>query len=309
MRRLLRLLIAMTAVLLLGLAGLALIRALQSDSTTGPAELQSRVTWPWPVWWPGGLSGLAMSEHGAQLLAVSDDNYLVRARIRRDAAGGIETIRYLGYQYLVSPRWWRGPFYSDSEGLAVAADGTLVVAYEGWNRVVRFDPGGAYLDTLPLPPLAFDQQQSPNEGLEAIAVTAAGAVLVVPEIWAPENAADQSRPLLRFAAGEWTVQASIETGAFRPVGLDLDDAGRLYLLEREFHWSRGFSSRIRRFELTDDGLGPPELLLQTRPGQFGNFEGLSVWRRGDGGLVLTLVSDNNRNPLLRREIVEFRLPE
>jgi hypothetical protein len=98
-------------------------------------------------------------------------------------------------------------------------------------------------------------------------------------------------------------------GAFLPVGADLGPDGRLYLLERRFHGLGGFASRLRRVVLQEGGVARGETLFQTRPGQFGNLEGLAIWRDGAGALRATLISDDNFLPVLGTELVEVRLPD
>jgi hypothetical protein len=41
---------------------------------------------------------------------------------------------------------------------------------------------------------------------------------------------------------------------YRPVGVDFDDRGRLYVLERRFSLG-GFSSRITRYSVGTNGVG------------------------------------------------------
>jgi hypothetical protein len=43
--------------------------------------------------------------------------------------------------------------------------------------------------------------------------------------------------------------------------------------------------------------------------QIDNMEGLDVWRRGDGALMVSIVSDDNQSLLQRNVYLEFRLDE
>ena len=121
---------------------------------------------------------------------------------------------------------------------------------------------------------------------------------------------DGTFPLLRLRDGRWDEMMRIEAdGAFLPVGADLGPDGRLYLLERRFHGLGGFASRLRRLVLQEGGVAQGETLFQSRPGQFGNLEGLAIWRDGAGALRATLISDDNFLPVLGTELVEVRLPD
>ena len=96
---------------------------------------------------------------------------------------------------------------------------------------------------------------------------------------------------------------------FAPVGLDMDDRGRLYVLERRFDGLSGFTTRLRRFEIGEAGLEAAQTLLEFGTSARVNFEGLGLWRDAAGGLVATLVSDDNFRALFRTQIEEYRLSE
>lgn len=70
-----------------------------------------------------------------------------------------------------------------------------------------------------------------------------------------------------------------------------------------------FGTRMRRFEMRDQAFGPGIILLETHPGELGNMEGLSVWRDSRGGLVATLIADDNFLPFHRTIVVEYDLDE
>jgi hypothetical protein len=98
----------------------------------------------------------------------------------------------------------------------------------------------------------------------------------------------------------------ITDGAFLP-------NGNLLLLERSFSFMRGVALRLRRLEA--DTIRPgkladgPVLLKANMAYQIDNMEGLDVWRRDDGALIVSLVSDDNQSVLQRNLYLEFRLDE
>lgn len=61
--------------------------------------------------------------------------------------------------------------------------------------------------------------------------------------------------------------------------------------------------------MTDDALGNETELFRSSIFQFDNLEGLAVWRDDTGAIRLTMVSDDNFNPLQTTQLVEFRVPE
>ena len=194
----------------------------------------------------------------------------------------------------------RGPRGArDSEGLAIAPDGRLFISYEGDHRVTRRDGAG---ETI-LPAAPGWSRLEPNGSLEALAVDAAGTLYTLPEV--SQGAAI---PVFRFSGGAWDESGSIpRMGRFRPVGADFDAAGRFYLLEREFSLLFGFASRIRRFEVTPQGLTGGAVVWQSAPGAQPNLEGLSIWRDARGRLIASMVSDDNFSPLLPSALVEVVL--
>ena len=50
------------------------------------------------------------------------------------------------------------------------------------------------------------------------------------------------------------------------------------------------------------------MLLESRPLQYDNLEGISVWQDAQG-IRLTLISDDNFGLLQRTELVEYRVTE
>ena len=52
-----------------------------------------------------------------------------------------------------------------------------------------------------------------------------------------------------------------------------------------------------------------EILLESLPWEYYNFEGLSKWKDNDGQIYLTLISDNQFSPLLKTEVREFILKQ
>ena len=87
-------------------------------------------------------------------------------------------------------------------------------------------------------------------------------------------------------------------------GLALAPDGRLYVLERAVA-GLGFMSRVRVFGL--DG-GGGATVFESRAGLHDNLEGLSVRAEG-GGIVMTMISDDNFRFFQRTEIVEVHLPD
>jgi len=134
-------------------------------------------------------------------------------------------------------------------------------------------------------------------------VDASGTLYTLPEV-----SRGPTIPVFRYTGGEWDDSGSIpRSGRFRPVGADFDDAGRFYLLERDFSLLFGFASRIRRFEVTQAGLTGGAVVWQSAYGTQPNLEGLSIWRDARGRLIASMVSDDNYSPFLPSILVEVVL--
>jgi hypothetical protein len=83
------------------------------------------------------------------------------------------------------------------------------------------------------------------------------------------------------------------------------------LLEHSFSIARGVKMRLRRIfgESVEKGAvadGP--VLMEAEMGyQIDNMEGLDVWTRNDGALMVSLISYDNHSILQRNHYLEFVL--
>ncbi|MFN3662774.1 esterase-like activity of phytase family protein [Yoonia sp.] len=248
----------------------------------------------------GGFSAIEMLDDGNSFVAVSDRGSFITGtiertdgRITRIIPGPLIPMTGPGGRALTRPE-------SDSEGLAIAPDGTIYVSFEWMHGIRRFgtvDAPGSNLMTTP----AFDWMQN-NASLEALAIGNDGALYTIPE---RSGAATQPFPVYRLKDGIWDQPFDIpRRGAFLVAGADIGPDGRLYILERDFI-GIGFRSRVRRFNLQG---GDEEVLLETRARQHDNLEGISVWQDPQG-LRLTMISDDNFVLFQRTELVEYRLTD
>lgn len=248
----------------------------------------------------GGLSALRVFAAGRRFLALSDRGTLVQGTLSRDRKGLITQAVFGAVTQLATDV---SPDQVDSEGLAIGPGGLVCVSFENDIRVACAPTLDGPLHRQPDNP-AFARLPH-NGALEALAVDRDAVFYAV-----PENPPDTDLPVYVLRRGAWDRQPLHlpRSAGFRPVDADFGPDGRFYLLERRFHGLRGFSSRLRRFDLDARGFSHGETLLQTPPGLHDNLEGLSVWRAPDG-LRATMVSDDNFNPLQVTEIVEYHLSD
>jgi hypothetical protein len=250
----------------------------------------------------GGFSAIEVDADGLGFIALTDRTFLFEGRFIRDAEGAITGVENGARHRLldVDGNNLRRPL-ADSEGLAIGPDGMFYIAFEGRARV-RVQAGPEGHPSL-LPPHPDFERMRSNESLEAIAIGPDGALYVIPE--RPLGPPDAPFPVYRFADGEWDIPFSLpRRERFLVTGADIGPDGRLYVVERDF-LGIGFRTRVRRFDLDGEG---EAILLVTPLGLLDNMEGISVWE-DEGGLRMTLIADDNFNPLQRNLIAEYRLPD
>ena len=247
----------------------------------------------------GGLSAVHLGDDGTAMTAISDRGSILTGRFIRNTEGQIVDIEMRSLNELAHATATNGRSGSDSEGLAVAPDGTIYVSFEGAHRVGQFTSPDAQERTLPVPN-DFKALQG-NSSLEALAIDAAGALYTIPE---RSGRFDKPFPVYRYKDGTWDQPYAIpRSGSYLVVGADFGPDGMLYILERDFT-GFGFYTRVRRLDLE---AATADTILETGIGMHGNMEGISVWENADGDLIMTLVADNNFHSLLTNEVAEYRI--
>ncbi len=249
----------------------------------------------------GGFSSLEVSADGQTLVATSDRGTWLRANIRREGGVmlGLEAARLS--PILDSTGKPLDGYNTDAEGLAMAADGSVYVSFEGNHRVMVQSDLAAIPDFVPKHP-DFPKLQN-NSGLEALAVDENGMLIAI-----PERSGGYEAPFIvyRFIDGSWNTDWSIpREGEYLVTGADVFE-GQLYVLERDLEGLFGFTNRIRRFDMAS-GLQQAETLLTTPAGRFDNLEGIAIWKTEDQELRALLISDDNFRFFQHSELVEFAL--
>lgn len=285
----------------------ALLGGLRSDAGPGVnATFVSSYAWASDDRHFGGFSGIELSPDGRHFTALSDEGFWTRGTFTRDDKGRItaadiqpmERLRDGNGKPLRHSR-------ADSEGLAIAADGTLYVSFEGPARIARHDALDGPATEVPVP-REFAAFRS-NRSLESLAIDGDGRLYTIPEDTLIRGA---DFPVYRLADDKWSLPFSIpRRGDFLPTGADFGPDGRLYLLERAFRGLAGFQSRVRAFTIDDASILAEAIVIDTPLGRHDNLEGIAVWRDDGGAIRLTMVSDDNYLFVLRNEVVEYRLAD
>lgn len=267
------------------------------------AEAEYLGTWVWDEDRAdfGGFSGIEIAPGGLTGFVLSDRGMIASVQLSRDAAGRIDGAEITdSVPFLDTEGRVMRESRVDAEGLAIGADGTIFISFEGDVRV-RQQPG-LHGDPSLLPRHDDFAAMQDNAALEALAIAADGALYAIPE---RSGRADVPFPVYRLRNGAWDIAFALpRRGAFLVAGADIGPDGMLYVLERDFT-GIGFRSRVRRFDLQG---GSEDELLRTGTGTHDNLEGIAVWDDG-AGLRLTLISDDNFRFFQRTEIVEYRLAD
>ena len=268
-----------------------------------------------PVWTFGGFSGLWRSPDGQNLMALADNAQYLSARVET-SDGRLSGLSgaVLAPLLLESGKPLRRSRFYDTESFAVAGD-KIFVGVERSHAVIRFQRDGKGLPVKGRPIAAPPEiRKLPNNhGLEAMAIAPprsplAGALVAIAErLRKAENA---------HTAG--FIMTGPRQGIFelkRSHGYDISDLaflpdGDALLLERRFSFFSGFAIRMRRVSAGAIAPGANvdgDVIFESDASQqIDNLEGLAVHREGNE-TVLTLISDDNFNPLQRTLLLEFAL--
>lgn len=249
----------------------------------------------------GGFSDLEISEDGTQLVTLSDRGILLATGTLTRTDGVITAISAPTLIPMRDPKGRLRDVWADSEGLAIAADGTIYVSTEGSHRTVFKYSGLDATEAVRIPRHPDFLQHHLNGSLEALAIGDDGALYTLPE---RSGRASWPFPVYRYKDGAWDIPFSIpRRGSHIAVGADIGPDNRFYLLERNFT-GIGFQTRVRRFDM--DGTNE-ETLLDTANGTHDNLEGISIWRDAENQLRMTMISDDNFKFFQKTEIVEYRI--
>lgn len=268
------------------------------------AHLLSSYAWHNSAPWFGGLSALEVSPDGRDMTALTDKGIILTGRITRDPVE-IQDVQITSKAQILSNKGevLRG-LTGDSEGLAIAKDGTVFIAFEGIHRIARFNRSDNTTNVL-LHPDAF-KKMAHNGSFEALAIDETGQLYTMPENGLTQ---DGRIPVYRWNGRRWSQPFTLpKSGDFLPVGADFGPDGRFYLLERATGLL-GFRSQLRRWDIIDGQPQNVHVLLRTSSGTHDNLEGVSVWRDEQGLLRATMVADDNFLFIQQTEVVEYALPD
>ncbi|MBZ9866819.1 esterase-like activity of phytase family protein [Mesorhizobium sp. CA15] len=288
----------------------------RDETRFGPLEFVGGLEMTSPARDFGALSAFRFLKPGSDFISVADTGFWFFGTITHDADRRPSGVSNFRLQQMVDAsgrpidRKWK----VDAEGLAVR-DGIATVGFERNQRVAQFriDP-----DNMKAPIRQLDYQipareLRQNRGFETVTHANpygqhAGGLIVVSERSLDEAGNVYAAIIEGPHKGVFTVKRDgdfdITDGAFLP-------DGDLLLLERSFSIARGVKMRLRRIfgESVEKGaIADGPVLMEADMGyQIDNMEGLDVWTRDDGALMVSLISDDNHSILQRNLYLEFIL--
>ncbi|MGN6303862.1 MAG: esterase-like activity of phytase family protein [Mesorhizobium sp.] len=290
----------------------------RDDRFFGPLEFVGGLEMTAPVRDFGALSAFRFLKGGSDFIGVADTGFWFFGSVEHDTGGRPSGIAGFRMQQMVDKdgkaiaKKWQ----VDAEGLAVR-DGIATVGFERNHRVAQYRIDAADMKA-PFRQLDFlvpVEELRQNRGFETVAYANADSPLKGALVVVSEKSLDKAGNV--FAAvlegprkGVFTVRRDgdfdITDGAFLP-------DGDLLLLERSFSIATGVRMRLRR--ILAEGIAPgavadgPVLMQADMGYQIDNMEGMDVWRRADGALMVSLMSDDNHSILQRNLYLEFILHE
>ena len=267
----------------------------------------------------GGLSDLAVSADGSEVLSISDEAHWLSARLTYDEAGnlaGLNTAEIAPMLDLAG-RPMRGKA-GDAEGLTLErpndVHGPVIVSFERDVRILRYDLSKGF-SARPTRISIGDWVRSLRENaqLEALSLIKPDTLLVFAE---SRLGTDDIRAALEVYPG--TAQARsralsvVPHDPFSVTGSASAPDGALLLLERRYSLIGGVGMELRHVpagELNEGARLDGEVLanLSFMDANIDNMEGLAVRRGPKGDTLLYMISDNNFSPLQRTVLLMFEL--
>lgn len=237
------------------------------------------------------VQGVTSSE--VRAWAISDFGDLVRFTIRLDRNGRLTSADSAINRPLTGPDGaiLTPKANADAEGLAILADGEVLVSFERDHRIWSYGVDFASpASPVPSPDFAFPD----NEGMEGLSADGDGW-LVLGEgggAWLCDRGGcvPLSDPMPTPADG------------FRFTGADQDPQGGWFVVER--YYAPPLDMRVRVRHLSPEG-GLSEPLIQLRPpASTDNFEGIAAVATATG-TRLYLLSDDNNNFVQKTLLLAF----
>lgn len=270
----------------------------------------------------GGYSGLVLSEDGRELVAVSDRGWWLRAEVsyeddRISSIGAVTTARLLG----PDGRVITNNHAKDAEGLtafdARGTKGMLLMALERRERLLLYDFGRHGFRAIPraIPVPSVFRRAKFNQELEAVGRFGSGTrlngtIIVLSERFLDDNGDIRGWLIGGPRPGPFSLA---RTDDYDVTDLAILPDGDVLVLERRLNAIKLAGMRVRRIAHETIAAGATlEAAVVVEGNQplhnVDNMEGIAVHRSPGGELRISIISDDNFNPLQRTLLLQFALP-
>ena len=263
----------------------------------------------------GGWSGIAIDADGRRFIAVSDEGSWLSGELtyRGQAPIGVANAR-IGPFRALKGRHIDKKKDLDAEAISLFEGsllrGVVLVGFERNHRIGLFPVADGVL----APPVRYlklpqdARQMKSNKGFEAVAALKGGpfkgSVIAFSERFPGDIAHHAGWIWIKDQAQRVSL---VDHGDFEITDATSLSDGTLLVLERRFRWTEGVKMRLRRIPAEEVKPGATldgEILIEADLGsEIDNMEGLAAHVSASGETVLTLVSDNNFNSFLQRNLL------
>jgi hypothetical protein len=242
-----------------------------------------------------GLSDLKIGADGT-LLAESDEGDLLKARIILDARCELVGVADARMTVLdgIDGKPLQTKQEADAEGVAVLANGDMLVSFEEHDRILIYPAKGGPPREAPSPAVKFPF----NLGMEALAPYPAAG----PDAYVVGGEASGQTWICRLSGGCVADRLVAKPAEYGLVAVAPLADGRVAYLLRAWDPIRG--SRISLVVLDPKGAEIARLDL-AKPLTVDNFEGLAAVPGRDGSIRFYLISDDNFSPSQRTLLLAF----
>ena len=242
-----------------------------------------------------GLSDMAIRK-GVDLTAVSDEGDLLKARLVLDKAGrlvGLEGARISALSGL-DGKPLQGKLESDSEGMALLANGDMLISFEQRHRIWLYPADGAPPREAPAPDASFPA----NGGMEALGP----APDLGPDAYLAGGEVSGQTWTCRLSAGCTAGPVIAKPPEYGLVALTRLPEGRTAWLLRAWDPVRGNRVTLTIQDAHGAEVGRLEL---ARPLTIDNFEAIAAVPAKSGAVRFYLLSDDNFQSSQRTLLLAF----
>lgn len=240
-----------------------------------------------------GLSDLKVVDNRAW--AVSDFGSLIRFDLRLDSNGRLTSATNAISRPLTGPD---GAILApkenaDAEGLAILADGEVLISFERDHRIGSY---GADFASAAAPVPSPDAPFPDNEGMEGLAPDGDG--------WLALGEGGGAWLCDRGGCAPLSDPMPTPADGFRFTGADRDPHGGWFVVERLFVPPLNMQARVRH--LSPEGVLSAPLIQLRPPASTDNFEGIAAVETATG-TRLYILSDDNDNFVQKTLLLAFDL--